>query len=213
MELGSYQHIQGYVLKSKQVPKISMESESIITSVSAMVQLEGSCYRAAAELFLQLPFSAADHLWEFISSRDVAIYGGLCALATFNRDELKIKVMENAEFKQYLELEPNIRELLRAFYSSKFSKCFDIIYHFRVIILLIKNEFALDLFLQAHLDSLYYEIKNRAILQYSLPFSSLDMRLMAGVFQVSIAELETQIAHLIGSDQLDARIDSHKKVK
>jgi hypothetical protein len=47
----------------------------------------------------------------------------------------------------------------------------------------------------------------------SSSISTLSLDFSRNVFQISIAELETQIAHLIGSDQLDARIDSHKKVK
>lgn len=36
--------------------------------------------------------------------------GGLCALATFDREELKRLVIANLGFKEFLELVPEVRE-------------------------------------------------------------------------------------------------------
>ena len=37
-----------------------------------------------------------------ISPNDVAVYGGLCALATMERNELHSQVLENSKFRTYL---------------------------------------------------------------------------------------------------------------
>jgi len=63
------------------------------------------------------------------------VYGGLCALASFDRSELKSKVIDNAEFKQFLELEPHIRELIHGFYNSKYSVVLDILDKWKVKLL------------------------------------------------------------------------------
>jgi len=71
-------------------------------------------YNAAAQLFLQSSFDNAD-IPRIMSQRDVATYGGLCALASFTRTELKEKVMENPGFKEFLELFPEVRELIKGY--------------------------------------------------------------------------------------------------
>ena len=40
-----------------------------------------------------------------MSPIDLAVYGGLCALAAFDRYEMKTKVLENPDFKQFMELD------------------------------------------------------------------------------------------------------------
>ena len=41
----------------------------------------------------------------------VALYGGLCALASFERSELRSRVIESAGFKMFLELHPQVLTL------------------------------------------------------------------------------------------------------
>ena len=47
-----------------------------------------------------------------ISSSNVATYGGLCSLASLDRKQLKEKVLQSPNFKQFLELEPCMREVI-----------------------------------------------------------------------------------------------------
>jgi COP9 signalosome complex subunit 1 len=44
----------------------------------------------------------------------VATYGGLCALATLTRPDLRVKVIDNIQFREYLEVVPEVREGLSA---------------------------------------------------------------------------------------------------
>ena len=69
---------------------------------------------------------------QIISANDIASYGGLCALATMDRGELKKKVFENSEFKQFLELEPQVREVLYTFYNSKYGTCLELLTKMKV---------------------------------------------------------------------------------
>lgn len=48
-------------------------------------------------------------------------YGSLCALATFSRTELKQRVLDNSAFKEFLELYPEMREMVKAFASSRYA--------------------------------------------------------------------------------------------
>lgn len=49
---------------------------------------------------------------EVIAPQDVATYGGLCALASFTRQELKEKVVDNIGFREFLELVPEVITIL-----------------------------------------------------------------------------------------------------
>lgn len=48
-------------------------------------------------------------LIQVLSPEDVAVYGGLCALATLEREELKSRVVDSPAFKAFLELVPTVR--------------------------------------------------------------------------------------------------------
>ena len=39
-------------------------------------------------------------------------------MAFLDREELKTQLLDNSEFKAYLELEPHIREAVQAFFSA-----------------------------------------------------------------------------------------------
>lgn len=45
---------------------------------------------------------------DVISPQDVALYGSLCALATFDRSELKSRIMDNIRFREFLEMVPEV---------------------------------------------------------------------------------------------------------
>jgi hypothetical protein len=73
--------------------------------------------------------------WIFVkifAPNDVATFAALCALATFDRQELKAKVMDSPDFKQFLELDPNAREVIYCFYSSKYYRCFEVLNSMKV---------------------------------------------------------------------------------
>ncbi len=44
--------------------------------------------------------------------QNVATYGGLCALATFDRSQLQKQVIGSQSFKLFLELDPLLREVI-----------------------------------------------------------------------------------------------------
>ena len=46
---------------------------------------------------------------DVIAQQDVATYGGLCALATLSRPELRSRVIDNIQFREFLEVVPEVR--------------------------------------------------------------------------------------------------------
>ena len=45
---------------------------------------------------------------DVIAPQDVATYGGLCALATLSRTELRSRVIDNIQFREFLEVVPEV---------------------------------------------------------------------------------------------------------
>ena len=45
---------------------------------------------------------------DVMAAQDVALYGGLCALASFDRSEIKRNVVESISFRETLELNPEV---------------------------------------------------------------------------------------------------------
>jgi COP9 signalosome complex subunit 1 len=105
----------------------------LIASEALVLLLEGK-YQATANIMTGLKFEALQeaNYHHILSANDVALYGGLCALATFNRQDLKKKVLDNPDFKQFLELEPHIREMTMAFYRAQYARCLNLLDEWKV---------------------------------------------------------------------------------
>ncbi|KAL7747069.1 hypothetical protein RI367_007565 [Sorochytrium milnesiophthora] len=211
IELESYVHAHSYVSKAESVGELPLDPaarnviKAKLNCASAIAYLESNQYKRVARLLLDTPFELGDTYSELIAPNDVAIYGGLCALASFDRADLKSKAIDNPTFKQFLELEPHIREMLHSFYSSRYSICMELLERH-------KPDFLLDMYLSPHIEELYRSIRNKALVQYFSPFSSVDMHKMASAFAVSVPDLEREVSALIEDGSISARIDSHNKV-
>ena len=76
----------------------------------------------------------------------------------------------------------------------------------------IKNNLLLDMYIGPHINTLYLEIRKRALVQYFIPYISVDMRRMATTFNRTVQELEDELMQIILDGQIRARIDSTNKV-
>lgn len=137
---------------------------------------------------------------EVLTPNDVAIYGGLCALASMTRVELQTKVLDNSDFRNYLELEPHIRRAISHFVSAKYSACLSILDSY-------KADYLLDIYLQPHVPHIYYEIRSKAIRQYFIPFSTVTLAALAEAFNTDEPTIEHELTQLIKRGDLEARID------
>ncbi len=137
---------------------------------------------------------------EVLTPNDVAVYGGLCAMASMERDELQRTVLENSDFRNYLELEPHIRRAISFLINGKYAECLSILNRY-------KADYFLDIYLQPHLMSIYYDIRCRAIRQYFVPFSDVTIKELARVFNTDEEIITREATQLIKAGILDARID------
>lgn len=87
------------------------------------------------------------------------MYGGLCALATYDRSQLHKQVLVSNTFKLFLELEPQLRDVIINFYESKYGKCLKQLEE-------MKDNMMLDIYLASHVNALFSMIRSRSLVQY-----------------------------------------------
>ena len=196
--LQNWSHVLTYVAKAEGTPEYS-NNHSIATKLHCAAGLSDlACkkYKNAARHFLNANF---DHFTseygEIISPNNVAIYGGLCAMASFDRNELHKNFISSSLFKLFLELEPQLRDAISKFYESKYANCLSILDE-------IKDNLLLDLYLAPHVNTLYSHIRNKALIQYFSPYLSADMNKMSSAFNTSVSALEDELMQLILDGQI-----------
>jgi len=181
-----------------------------LSAAMGLAYLNSSSFREAAQTFIhtdprmvQARFddpNDEEAYNEVITPNDIAVYGGLCALASMTRDELQRWVLDNSSFRNYLELEPHIRRAISFFVSSKYSACLAILESY-------KSDYLLDIHLQRHLNELYFQIRSKAIYQYFIPFSHVTLSALASAFNTDDSTIEVELTSMIKRGDLDARID------
>ncbi|KAA8545696.1 hypothetical protein F0562_020853 [Nyssa sinensis] len=206
IEMGQFTHVTSHVGKAEQSPDaLDPITVAKLRCAAGLAQLEAKKYKLAARKFLETGHELGNNYTEVIAPQDVATYGGLCALASFDRTELKNKVIDNLNFRNFLELVPEVRELIHDFYSSHYASCLDYLGS-------LKANLMLDIHLHDHVEILYDQIRHKALIQYTHPFVSVDLHMMANAFKTSVAGLEKELEALITDNQIQARIDSHNKI-
>lgn len=209
IEQGNYLNVQSNIAKIKNLQKTPEEEESLAPRLAAAMglsHLSAGHYANAARCFLECPPTLGSSFNEVISSNDVAVYGALCALASMDRNSLKTDVLDNSDFRNFLELEPHMRRAISYFYTAKYSSCLQILEDY-------KNDYLLDIHLQRHIKDLYEMIRSKSIVQYFIPFSCVTLASMAEAFATGEAELEKELVGMIGKGTLDARIDTKNRVR
>lgn len=198
----------------------------IMHAVAGIAHLGLGNYREAATSLLATPIDYAalgpvhgvDFSRAVATANDLAVYGGLCALATMSREELDATVLAGP-FRQFLELEPHVRKAIGLFTTAKYQSCLATLHHYHA-------DWALDVFLGApvavgvgaapsHLGRLLGRVREKSITSYFSSFSQVSLKALAETFPppslpagVSAeAAMENEVLSMIDSGQLDARLD------
>jgi COP9 signalosome complex subunit 1 len=209
IEQGNTLSVQTHVSKIRNLQKTSEEEEETLkpklSAAMGLAHLSAGHYLSAARCFLECTPTLGSSFNDILSSNDVAVYGSLCALASMDRQTLKTEVLDNNNFRGFLELEPHMRRLLTYFYTAKYSNCLQILEEYR-------NDYLLDIHLQRHVKPLYESIRSKSIVQYFIPFSCVTLASMAEAFNTDETALQEELVGMIQAGELDARIDTMNKV-
>jgi len=204
--MNNFAHVPNYVSKAETSPGNAANkiAEAQLKATAGLTHLENRKYKPAAKKFIETSFELGSKFNDVIAPEDIAIYGSLCALAEFDRKELKQEVLDNAQFQNYLESVPRLGQCLNDFYNSRYASCLEYLET-------LKNDLQLDIHLHDHVQSLYEKVRTKALVQYFSPYTSVDMNKMAQAFQVTMPDLEKELSKLIVDGTISARIDSHNK--
>ncbi|KAG7220109.1 hypothetical protein INR49_018432 [Caranx melampygus] len=216
--LQNWSHVLSYVNKAESTPEIAeqrgerdSQNQAVLTKLkcaAGLAELASRKYKPAAKCFLQASFDHCD-CPELLSPSNVAVYGA-CVLWPHLTDRSSNVMSSQAgritdSFKLFLELEPQIRDIIFKFYESKYASCLKLLDE-------MKDNLLLDMYLAPHVKTLYSQIRNRALIQYFSPYVSADMTKMAQAFNTTVAALEDELTQLILEGLINARIDSHSKI-
>lgn len=175
--------------------------------VSGLAHLGLEKYYEAALFFISVGDPVTCLQYNNIASiNDVATYGALTALASMDRDEIQTRVLDNSDFRNYLETEPQLRKAISMFVNGRYSACLGILESYRA-------DYLLDTYLWHHVDTLFSQIRNKCIIQYFLPFSCVTLESMNSAFAKPGESLEDELIAMIKSGVLKARINTIDKVR
>lgn len=161
-------------------------------------------YEEAVEHFLKVnPGISADKYSDLVSPNDIATYGGLLALATKGREDLR-DLLEQSTYRSFSVTEPHLRKAITHFVNAKYSACLDVLESYR-------PDYLLDVYLQRHVAKLYTKIRQECIVQYLKPFSRVTLESME-VFAAPGKCIEEDLVDMIRAGTLEARIDKIDKV-
>ena len=88
-----------------------------------------------------------------------------------------------------------VRELIHDFHASRYASCLKYLEQLRPTL-------ALDVHLHDHVDKLYEKIRHKALIQYTTPFISVDLAIMAAAFNTTVSGVEKELAALIMDKQI-----------
>uniref|UniRef100_A0A0E0M9W1 PCI domain-containing protein n=1 Tax=Oryza punctata TaxID=4537 RepID=A0A0E0M9W1_ORYPU len=207
IELGMFTQVPHYVVNAEQTADNNLDRITVakLQAAAGLAYLATKDYRFAAWKFTETGLELGDNFSKVIAPEDVAVYGGLCALASFDRSELKSKVIDNYYFHHFLELVPEVKGLVNDFFACRYASCMGYLEE-------LKPNLLLDIYMHEHVETLYKEIRHKAIIHYTLPFIYVDLNRVAPEFKTSAPLLEKELAALITENKIQARIDSHNKI-
>mmetsp|Transcript_5445 Transcript_5445/g.7572 ORF Transcript_5445/g.7572 Transcript_5445/m.7572 type:complete len:455 (-) Transcript_5445:40-1404(-) len=174
-----------------------------IHAANALHHLHHGMFENAAHVFKLISFDINSPT--IISKIDVAIYGTLCAMASFKRAQLQTNLLKSGEFKKFMSLVPGLVEMVQNFVQCKFKKAFAHLEN-------MKPDILLDYYMARHQETIYQKIHELAVIQYFVPFSHAKISRMAEEFGVSQIDMENRLVKLIERGSVQARIDNVNKV-
>lgn len=189
----------------------SSEDEKVLQGYVKIVQgiacLGQERYEDAAFSFLDVdPAVPATAYNEIASPNDIAVYGGLLALATLGRDALEKMFLGSPTFRTFLELEPHIRRAITLFVNGRYSACIAAIEAYRA-------DYLLDIYLQKHVPKIFAKIRSKCIVQYLIPFSCVKLDTLNAAFGTPDHPVEEELVAMIKEGVLQARIDAIDRVR
>ncbi|KAI0988755.1 hypothetical protein GJ496_003337 [Pomphorhynchus laevis] len=174
-----------------------------VVCCAAMADLGLSKYKNAAEYFSKINIDQFSFN-QLLTPSHICLYGGICALATFTRQELKA-LYYNSQFRQFLELHPLISEAITSYLDSRYCNMFNCLKK-------LKGYLLIDIFVSGHVSKLYSLIRKKVFFQFFYPYKSVSLQKMSDTFNKDYNELEHELIQLINEEDINVKIDHDKRM-
>ena len=185
------------VVATKEDDQLSAQLEACL----GLFALKTGAYQSAAMSFLSV--TSALSFSSVISLRDCTILASLCALASFSRSELRSRVLSNSEWRKNVDSCSEWRTILSAYIDSDYNTTFQSLTTQHTRLALLPP-------LTSHLPRLLRDIRGRAVCQYFIPYTALQLSVMASGLSMDVVEVEAMVGELIGDGRLQGRIDKQR---
>lgn len=162
-------------------------------------------YRRAAISLSQVNLSDTQEVNNLLTPSDIAFYITLSSLLVLNRKEMRENIISSSKFKSLLDSVPEISDILEHFLNGRYMEFQKSMDNFKFYM-------QFDPFFGHKIDTVIEKIRKKALVQYVTPYKIIDLREIAKAFNISLEKIEEEIAELIVSKQIQAKIDSHSKL-
>mmetsp|Transcript_35751 Transcript_35751/g.80813 ORF Transcript_35751/g.80813 Transcript_35751/m.80813 type:complete len:420 (-) Transcript_35751:97-1356(-) len=204
--LRQYTDIQSYTSKAHHTPSKDETGQSKIYAAYGLYYLTRGKYKDAAFSFAQVKQQDLGQSFsDVLCPQDIALYGVLSALASLERSEVQSKMLDSSTFRECLDLVPKIRDITLDFCNCRYAACLSGLERLR-------EALSLDVHLHGQVNDICQQIRSKGMVQYFAPFLSVSLHSMAEAFNTDVEGIQSEVAQLVGKRQLDAKIDSHKKI-
>jgi COP9 signalosome complex subunit 1 len=203
-DLGGIRSLVNRLSKSANAPDSCRVSLAIFRGV---VELRAKEWGKAAGALLDLPDDGFDLNIATGVSRleDVATYVGLCALASFSRQNLQFLLHKDPIFVSFTRGSHFVLQLIEAFLNlrmDEFSR------------LMNEHEWELrrDLYLHPTLTSLLRDIRDRAKIEYLRVHSKVSLGKMATTFGIAKTDLIKDLISFVDTKSLNLKFDTEQEI-
>lgn len=202
LELKNYSFVFKYSGEAEQrdFGKNKLNS-AIIKTVDGLGHLIVGKQRQACMKLVEVVVEEDPELTNYATPKDLLSYVTIGALDAFTRKELRDKMLSNSKFKSFPEYCSIIQNFLDGHYAEFLKGLF-----------MIEQNLKFDLYMAHQLPSVLRKIKKKAFVQYITPYKIIDLKEMAQNFNMSVQDVENEVADLIVDGDIQAKIDNHNKL-
>jgi COP9 signalosome complex subunit 1 len=204
----------GYLVKFAANSAILDDGKSTMTTtminiMDAMGRIMTADYNRSVRLLLGMPsltIGTGTDLASMLTSEELAFYIVLMCLYSLTRNEIKNKVLKSSSVLSLLDMQPETSDIFENYLNGRFEK-------FQSQLNLIERKLKYDQFFGEHEQTeIFKKIRVKALQQYVAPYKRIDMREISSAFGVPLDQIEVELAELITSGEIKAKIDSHNKL-
>ncbi|KRG02919.1 uncharacterized protein Dmoj_GI13139, isoform C [Drosophila mojavensis] len=153
--MANWWHVLSYIDEAKQYalgyPNLARSVPAQLSCAAGLANMSLKIYKTAAHCFLLTPYDQYDYN-KIVAPQDVAIYAGLCGLATLEPEMLRLGCFNSEKFKPFFAQSPIMWDILAKFFNNQFDHCERLLHE-------LESRVRLDIYVAPHVDALYSKIQ------------------------------------------------------